>query len=59
MLVRHTDGRDELELHQAAADGSAVHVKAKPKAMADLWKRFGSVEVLTDGTKSLVIDGGA
>ena len=59
MVVRHVDGRDELELHKRQADGDVVHVKAKPKAMADLWDRFGTVETQPDGSEALVIDGGA
>ena len=60
MVVRHVDGSDAVELHQARPDdGVIVHVKAKPKAMADLWDRFGTVETQPDGSEALVIDGGA
>jgi hypothetical protein len=60
MVVRHVDGRDELELHSVTSNGEAmVHVKARPQAMADLWERFGTVETLPDGSQRLVIDGSA
>jgi hypothetical protein len=59
MVVRHADGRDEVELHQQLADGDAVHVRAQPDALHQLWQDHGQVETLPDGTEALVIDGGA
>jgi DNA invertase Pin-like site-specific DNA recombinase len=59
MVVRHADGRDEVELHQQLADGDAVHVMASPQALADAWETYGQVEIQADGTEALVIDGGA
>lgn len=41
MVVHRTDGIDALELHQARPDdGAIVHVRAKPKALADFWARI-------------------
>ena len=56
MVVRHADGRDELELHQQRPDGDVVHVKAKPQRMADLWENFGCLTFLPDGRKARVIN---
>jgi DNA invertase Pin-like site-specific DNA recombinase len=53
MLVRHVDGSDAVELHQATANGDAVHVRAQPEALHQLWQDHGRVE---DG--ALVLDGG-
>jgi DNA invertase Pin-like site-specific DNA recombinase len=59
MLVLPTDGCDAVELHQATADGQAVHVKAAPQALAELWESYGQVETQADGSQALAIDGGA
>lgn len=60
MVVRHLDGADAVELHQGTSDGEAiVHVRTRPQAMADMWERFGVVEIQPDGTKVMVIDAGA
>ena len=53
MIVRPTDGSDVIELHQATADGEALHVRAQPEALHQLWAEHGRVE---DG--ALVLDGG-
>lgn len=58
MVVRHADGRDEVELHQQLADADAVHVRAAPQALADVWSTYGQVETMADGTQALVLDGG-
>lgn len=59
MLVLPTDGRDAVELHQATSDGDALHVKAAPQALAELWETYGQVETLPDGSGVLALDGGA
>jgi hypothetical protein len=59
MVVRHGDGRDEVELHQQLADGDVVHVRAQPDALHQLWQDHGQLETLPDGTQVLAIDGGA
>jgi hypothetical protein len=48
---------DQVELHQATADGEAVHVKAKPQALANMWATYGTVEAQADGSQVLAIDG--
>jgi len=58
MLVRHTDGSDAVELHQATSDGEALHVKAEPEALHQLWQDFGQLETLADGSQALVLDCG-
>jgi len=58
MVVRHVDGRDELELHSVTSDGEAVNAKAAPQALADAWETYGQVEIQADGSEALVIDGG-
>lgn len=59
MVVRPTDGSDSIELHKATADGDALHVRAQPGALHQLWAEHGQLETLADGSQSLVIDGGA
>jgi hypothetical protein len=59
MIVLPTDGRDELELHQATGDGETIHLRAMPQALAEAWEAYGQVETLPDGSQVLVLDGGA
>lgn len=59
LVLRQADDQGVVELHQATADGEALHVRAQPEALHQLWAEHGRVEVQPDGTEALVLDGGA
>jgi hypothetical protein len=59
LVLRQADDPGVVELHQVTADGEALHVKAQPAALHQLWVEHGRVEVQPDGTEAVVLDGGA
>lgn len=59
LVLRLRDGTDTIELHQVTSDGDALHVRARPDALSQLWHDHGQRVTLPDGSEVLALDGGA